>query len=185
MPNKVLKPGDWERGNREPWRPQLGFNPNRQQAHLDQSGFRALGHNLNRNQRGGGQYSNTPPPGNYNQGNYRPSHSGGHQPFQHSRQNSLLGAPPSFHQPQYPRQQQYNRGGGHGWDRAMQSQQSSYQHNMSRGRGGAGPGSYQQRYDQRRDDWHERRDDRGQQHQGYNSGRGYPPPPPSRRYNWN
>uniref|UniRef100_A0A8C4F7H9 5'-3' exoribonuclease n=1 Tax=Dicentrarchus labrax TaxID=13489 RepID=A0A8C4F7H9_DICLA len=30
----------WERGNREPWRPQLGFNPNRQQAHLDQSGFR-------------------------------------------------------------------------------------------------------------------------------------------------
>uniref|UniRef100_A0A8C4F895 5'-3' exoribonuclease n=1 Tax=Dicentrarchus labrax TaxID=13489 RepID=A0A8C4F895_DICLA len=43
MPNKVLKPGDWERGNREPWRPQLGFNPNRQQAHLDQSGFRALG----------------------------------------------------------------------------------------------------------------------------------------------
>ncbi|XP_044233038.1 5'-3' exoribonuclease 2 [Thunnus albacares] len=185
MPNKVLKPGDWERGNREPWRPQLGFNPNRQQAHLDQSGFRALGHNLNRNQRGGGQYSNTPPPGNYNQGNYRPSHSGGHQPFQHSRQNSLLGAPPSFHQPQYPRQQQYNRGGGHGWDRAMQSQQSSYQHNMSRGRGGAGPGSYQQRYDQRRDDWHERRDERGQQHQGYNSGRGYPPPPPSRRYNWN
>uniref|UniRef100_A0A8C4FAH0 5'-3' exoribonuclease n=1 Tax=Dicentrarchus labrax TaxID=13489 RepID=A0A8C4FAH0_DICLA len=46
MPNKVLKPGDWERGNREPWRPQLGFNPNRQQAHLDQSGFRALGHVL-------------------------------------------------------------------------------------------------------------------------------------------
>uniref|UniRef100_A0A672FKD8 5'-3' exoribonuclease n=1 Tax=Salarias fasciatus TaxID=181472 RepID=A0A672FKD8_SALFA len=38
----VLKPGDWERGNREPWKPQLGFNPNRQQAHLDQSGFRAL-----------------------------------------------------------------------------------------------------------------------------------------------
>uniref|UniRef100_A0A8D3D5J7 5'-3' exoribonuclease n=1 Tax=Scophthalmus maximus TaxID=52904 RepID=A0A8D3D5J7_SCOMX len=23
MPNKVLKPGDWEKGNREPWRPQL------------------------------------------------------------------------------------------------------------------------------------------------------------------
>uniref|UniRef100_A0AAQ5XCD5 5'-3' exoribonuclease n=1 Tax=Amphiprion ocellaris TaxID=80972 RepID=A0AAQ5XCD5_AMPOC len=43
IPNKVLKPGDWEKGNREPWRPQLGFNPNRQQAHLDQSGFRALG----------------------------------------------------------------------------------------------------------------------------------------------
>uniref|UniRef100_A0A665UM72 5'-3' exoribonuclease n=1 Tax=Echeneis naucrates TaxID=173247 RepID=A0A665UM72_ECHNA len=42
IPNKVLKPGDWEKGNREPWRPQLGFNPNRQQAHLGQSGFRAL-----------------------------------------------------------------------------------------------------------------------------------------------
>uniref|UniRef100_A0A4W6FS03 5'-3' exoribonuclease n=1 Tax=Lates calcarifer TaxID=8187 RepID=A0A4W6FS03_LATCA len=42
IPNKVLKPGDWEKGNREPWRPQLGFNPNRQQAHLDQSGFRLL-----------------------------------------------------------------------------------------------------------------------------------------------
>uniref|UniRef100_A0A8D3D9V1 5'-3' exoribonuclease n=1 Tax=Scophthalmus maximus TaxID=52904 RepID=A0A8D3D9V1_SCOMX len=39
MPNKVLKPGDWEKGNREPWRPQLGFNPNRHQAHLDQSVF--------------------------------------------------------------------------------------------------------------------------------------------------
>uniref|UniRef100_A0A665UMB4 5'-3' exoribonuclease n=1 Tax=Echeneis naucrates TaxID=173247 RepID=A0A665UMB4_ECHNA len=37
IPNKVLKPGDWEKGNREPWRPQLGFNPNRQQAHLGQS----------------------------------------------------------------------------------------------------------------------------------------------------
>uniref|UniRef100_A0A8C1ZBB7 5'-3' exoribonuclease n=1 Tax=Cyprinus carpio TaxID=7962 RepID=A0A8C1ZBB7_CYPCA len=40
IPNKVLKPGDWEQSNRGPWRPQLGFNPNRQQAHLDQSGFR-------------------------------------------------------------------------------------------------------------------------------------------------
>uniref|UniRef100_A0A8C4FA66 5'-3' exoribonuclease n=1 Tax=Dicentrarchus labrax TaxID=13489 RepID=A0A8C4FA66_DICLA len=46
MPNKVLKPGDWERGNREPWRPQLGFNPNRQQAHLDQSGFPILDYDL-------------------------------------------------------------------------------------------------------------------------------------------
>uniref|UniRef100_A0A7N8X8Q6 5'-3' exoribonuclease n=1 Tax=Mastacembelus armatus TaxID=205130 RepID=A0A7N8X8Q6_9TELE len=40
IPNKVLKPGDWEKGNREPWRPQLGFNRDRQQVHLDQSGFR-------------------------------------------------------------------------------------------------------------------------------------------------
>lgn len=42
LPDKVLKPEDFDRGNRGPWRPQLGFNPNRQQAHLDQSGFRAL-----------------------------------------------------------------------------------------------------------------------------------------------
>ncbi|XP_073348976.1 5'-3' exoribonuclease 2 [Pagrus major] len=184
LPDKVLKPEDYERGNRGPWRPQLGFNPNRQQAHLDQSGFRALGHSQNRN-RGRGQYSNAPPPGNYQQGNYRPQHSGGQQSYQHSRQNSLLGAPPPFQQPQYPRQQQQYGGGGHGWDRAMQSQQSSYQQNASRGRGGAGPGGYQQRYDQRREDWHDRRDNRGQQHQGYSSGRSYPPPPPSSRYNWN
>ncbi|XP_069033572.1 5'-3' exoribonuclease 2 isoform X2 [Embiotoca jacksoni] len=203
IPNKVLKPGDWEKGNRESWRPQLGFNPNRQQAHLDQSGFRALGHSVNRNQHSGGQYSSTPPPGNYSQGSYRAPHSS-HQPFQHSRQNSLMGAPPSFHQPSFPRQQQQQQqpsyrgggagaGGGHGWDRAVQSQQSSYQQNASRDRGGAGAGagagSYQQRYDNRRDDWQERRDDRrdnrGQQHQAYSAGRGYPPPPPSRRYNWN
>ncbi|XP_008290105.1 5'-3' exoribonuclease 2 isoform X1 [Stegastes partitus] len=189
LPSKVLKPGDWEKGNREPWRPQLGFNRNRQQAHLDQSGFRALGHSMNRNQRGGGQYSNAPPPGNYHQGNYRPQHSGGHQPFQHSRQNSLLGAPPSFHQPQFPRQQQQQqqqqqyRSGGHGWDRAMQSQQLAYQ--LNRDRGGEGSGGYQQRYDQRRDDWHDRRDNRGQQHRSYSDDRGYPPPPPSRRYQWN
>uniref|UniRef100_A0A674C0H2 5'-3' exoribonuclease n=1 Tax=Salmo trutta TaxID=8032 RepID=A0A674C0H2_SALTR len=46
MPEKVLKPGDWERGNRGRgnWRPQLGFNSNRQQVHLDQSAFRVLGH---------------------------------------------------------------------------------------------------------------------------------------------
>uniref|UniRef100_A0A4W3K1X8 5'-3' exoribonuclease n=1 Tax=Callorhinchus milii TaxID=7868 RepID=A0A4W3K1X8_CALMI len=43
-PAKVLKPGDWERSqannSRQPWRPRLGFNPNRPQAHLDQAGFR-------------------------------------------------------------------------------------------------------------------------------------------------
>ncbi|XP_029318643.1 5'-3' exoribonuclease 2 isoform X3 [Cottoperca gobio] len=195
MPNKVLKPGDWEKGNRESWRPQLGFNQHRQQAHLDQSGFRSLGHSMNRNQRGsGGQYSNTPPPNAYQQGNYRAPHSGGHQPFQHSRQNSLLGTPPSYHQPQYPRQQQqqqrqqqqqYGGSGGHGWNRATQSQPSAYQQNMSRGQAGQGaqgraaPGGYQQRYD-------DRRDNRGGQHQGYGgAGRGYPAPPASRRYEWN
>uniref|UniRef100_UPI003AADAF10 5'-3' exoribonuclease 2 n=1 Tax=Centroberyx gerrardi TaxID=166262 RepID=UPI003AADAF10 len=204
MPTKVLKPGDWERGNQRPWRPQLGFNPNRQQAHLDQSGFRSLSHNLGRPQHGGGQYSSAPPPSNYHQGNYRQPHSGGHQPhFQHSRQNSLLGAPPPFNPPQFPRQQYGGGGGGggggHGWDRAMQSQPSAYQQNLNRGGGGGGAGggggggNYHQRYDHRRDDRHDqrddrhdRRDDRGQQHQGYSSGRGgYPPPPPARRYHWN
>nr|XP_020511151.1 5'-3' exoribonuclease 2-like [Labrus bergylta] len=189
MPNKVLKPGDWERGNRGPWRPQLGFNSNRQQAHLDQSGFRALGHSMNRNQHGGGQYSSAPPPNSYQQGGYRQH--GGHQSYQHSRQGSLLGAPPPFQQPQYPRQQQQQYGGGgggggggHGWDRAQHTQQSAYQQNAVRGRGGAAPGGYQQRFDQRRDEWHDRRDNRGQQHQSFSSGRGYPPPPPSRRYDW-
>ncbi|XP_015251166.1 PREDICTED: 5'-3' exoribonuclease 2 [Cyprinodon variegatus] len=189
MPNKVLKPEDFERGNRGSWRPQLGFNPNRQQAHLDQSGFRALSHGLNRNQQFGGQYSNAPPPSSYNQGSYsRPAHSAGHQQFQHSRQNA---APPSSYgavPPPFPRQQQYRGGGhsgGHGWDRALQAQPSAYQQNLSRG--GAAPGGYQQRYDQRRDDWSDRRGNRGQrqQHQNFPSSRGYPPPPPSQRYHWN
>ncbi|XP_068454828.1 5'-3' exoribonuclease 2 isoform X2 [Clinocottus analis] len=195
MPDKVLKPGDWEKGNRPPWRPQLGFNPHRQQQHLDHSGFRALGHSVNRSRGGGGQYSNAPPPSMYQQGGYR----GGHQQSYHqSRSNSLLGAPPSFQQSQYPRQQQQQQqqqqqygGRGHGWDRAAQQQQSSYQQNASRGGGasGRGGGGYQQRFDGRRDEWRERRDDRrdnrGQQHQGYSAGRGYPAPPPSRRYEWN
>ncbi|XP_040016928.2 5'-3' exoribonuclease 2 isoform X2 [Gasterosteus aculeatus] len=92
MPNKVLKPGDWEKGNREPWRPQLGFNQHRQQAHLDQSGFRALGHSVNRS-RGGGQYSNAPPPNMYQRGNYRSARSGGHETFQHSRNSSSFSSP--------------------------------------------------------------------------------------------
>uniref|UniRef100_A0A3Q4BQ90 5'-3' exoribonuclease n=1 Tax=Mola mola TaxID=94237 RepID=A0A3Q4BQ90_MOLML len=98
IPNKVLKPEDWEkRGERGSWRPQLGFNPNRQQAHLDQSGFRALRYNsvtshfsiihgLNRNQHSRGQYSNTPPPSTYQQGNYHPQHSRSHQPFHRKTQ---------------------------------------------------------------------------------------------------
>ncbi|MEQ2279963.1 hypothetical protein AMECASPLE_014690 [Ameca splendens] len=192
MPTKVLKPEDYERGNRGPWRPQLGFNPNRQQAHLDQSGFRALGHSLNRNQQFGGQYSNAPPPSSYQHGSYnRPAHGSSHQHFQHSRQNTMPRAPASFSSvpPQFPRQpQQYRSGGpsgGHGWDRTLQGQQSAYQQNLRRG--GAAPGGYEQRYDQRRDDWSNRRDNRGQgQHpQGFSSGRGYPPPPPSQRYHWN
>lgn len=43
LPTNVLKPEDWDRRDNQPWRPQLGFNSNRQRSHLDQSGFRALG----------------------------------------------------------------------------------------------------------------------------------------------
>ncbi|XP_061098917.1 5'-3' exoribonuclease 2 isoform X3 [Conger conger] len=172
MPSKVLKPGDWERSSHGPWRPQLGFNPNRQPAHLDQSAFRALGHSMNR----GGQYSNAPPPSNYNQGNYhrgnfhqgnyqqgnyRPQHGGHMQPYQTGPRQ-----PPPFNTQAYPRQQY----GQHGWNRAMQSQAGAYQQNQQRGPGGGG--SYQ----------HQRDGSRGQQ-QGYNSARSYPLPPPERRWN--
>ncbi|XP_019727107.1 5'-3' exoribonuclease 2 isoform X1 [Hippocampus comes] len=195
LPTNVLKPEDWDRRENQPWRPQLGFNPNRQQAHLDQSGFRALGHSL-RNQHGG-QYSNAPPPNNYQQqGNYRSPRTGHHQAFQHSRSGGQLGTPPSFHhQPHFPRHQQqqqqqgyHGRGGGaHGWDRAMQSQRAAYQHSANRGGGpGPGPSGYQQRFHQQRSDWREQRDERGQQYQAHSSSNrgGYPAPPPSRRYVW-
>ncbi|XP_027011212.1 5'-3' exoribonuclease 2 [Tachysurus fulvidraco] len=179
IPNKVLKPGDWERSNNQPWRPQLGFNRNRQQMHLDQSSFRTLGHHINSHQQGadqhghrpprvapnmGGQYSNAPPPSTYRQGNYRPPL----LDHQHSRQQGFLRNAPPAHSQQSP----WPQHSGHGWDRAMQSQVSAYQHNMHRGRGGAG--GYQQRP----------QDDRRPQ-EGYNSSRGYGLPPPARRYNWN
>ncbi|XP_042602032.1 5'-3' exoribonuclease 2 [Cyprinus carpio] len=175
IPNKVLKPGDWEQSNRGPWRPQLGFNPNRQQAHLDQSGFRKLNHYVDRNQGAGlfgarpsfdaqhrgGQYSNAPPPRNYHQGNYRPPQRDHYPQNQYSRPPPMNAAGP------YPRFQQ----GSHGWDRAVQSQSTAYQQNQQRGRGGWRPPQNQQ--DSRR----------GGQQQGF--GKGYGLPPPSRRNNWN
>uniref|UniRef100_A0A673FV24 5'-3' exoribonuclease n=1 Tax=Sinocyclocheilus rhinocerous TaxID=307959 RepID=A0A673FV24_9TELE len=57
IPNKVLKPGDWEQSNRGPWRPQLGFNPNLIKIPPNPSVY---------------LYSNAPPPRNYQQGNYYP-----------------------------------------------------------------------------------------------------------------
>uniref|UniRef100_A0A8C6XS91 5'-3' exoribonuclease n=1 Tax=Naja naja TaxID=35670 RepID=A0A8C6XS91_NAJNA len=44
-PAAVLKPGDWEKSNNDgkSWKPQLGFNRDRRQVHLDQSAFRTLG----------------------------------------------------------------------------------------------------------------------------------------------
>ncbi|XP_042634194.1 5'-3' exoribonuclease 2-like isoform X1 [Cyprinus carpio] len=175
IPNKVLKPGDWEQSNRGPWRPQLGFNPNRQQAHLDQSGFRKLNHYVDRNQGAGqygsgppfeaqhrgGQYSNAPPPRNYQQGNYRPPQR------DHYPQNQYPRTPPVNAIAANPRFQH----GAHGWDRAMQSQSTAYQQNQERGRGGWRPPHNQQ--DSRR----------GGHQQGF--GQGYGLPPPSRRYNWN
>ncbi|CAM9132563.1 unnamed protein product, partial [Lampetra planeri] len=150
IPTKVLKPGDWEQRDRKSWRPQLGFNPNRQQAHLDQSGFRALGTSA---------------------GEIWLTYSFLSQNLSHrllssvdSRQNSLRGGapPPSYrHQPPFPRPPAQR--GGHGWDRAMQVQPSAYQHNMSRGQAQPGPGSYQQRFNQRRDQWQDRRDGHGHQ----------------------
>ncbi|XP_060773993.1 5'-3' exoribonuclease 2 [Neoarius graeffei] len=179
IPHKVLKPGDWERSNSQPWRPQLGFNPNRQQMHLDQSAFRTLGHHMNSHQQGGGQhghrppliamgglYSNTPPPSTYHQGNYRPPL----RDYQHSRQQGFPRHAPPSHPQQYPRPQH----SVHGWDRAMQAQVSAYQHNLQRAPGGAG--GFQQHM--------QRRDDRRPQ-EGYNSSRSYGVPPPTRRYNWN
>lgn len=169
IPNKVLKPGDWEQSNRGPWRPQLGFNPNRQQAHLDQSAFRKLNHHVGRSDgpgiygsgppsdahRRGGAYSSAPPPTNYHQGNYRPP-----QRDHYSQSQSQYSRQPHMNTGSYPRFQQ----GSHGWDRAMQNQGSSYQQNQQRGRG----------------DWRPQ-----QNQQGFNSGRGYGLPPASRRYNWN
>uniref|UniRef100_A0A672K0Q5 5'-3' exoribonuclease n=1 Tax=Sinocyclocheilus grahami TaxID=75366 RepID=A0A672K0Q5_SINGR len=165
IPNKVLKPGDWERSNRGPWRPQLGFNPNRQQAHLDQSAFRKLNHYVDRNQGTGlgGQYSNAPPPRNYHQGNYHPPQRD-HYPQNQCEFFTFL----SLFQTEIL---ENTRHGAHGWDRAMQSQSTAYQQNQERGRGGWRPP-------------HNQQDSRGGGHQqGF--GQGYGLPPPSQRYNWN
>uniref|UniRef100_A0A7M4EYW1 5'-3' exoribonuclease n=1 Tax=Crocodylus porosus TaxID=8502 RepID=A0A7M4EYW1_CROPO len=79
-PPAVLKPGDWEKTNNNgrPWRPQLGFNRDRQPVHLDQSAFRTLGHAMSRErgQPGSGMYSNAAPLGAYQGNPYRPLFSG-------------------------------------------------------------------------------------------------------------
>ncbi|XP_066532870.1 5'-3' exoribonuclease 2 [Hoplias malabaricus] len=183
IPSKVLKPGDWERSNSGPWKPRLGFNPNRQQAHLGQSAFRTLGHHVNRHQGGGqqsqgshhqhmGQYSNAPPPSVYHQGNYRPPLRDHRPQFQQSWQHGFPRAPQPSHQQQYPRSQSGGHGGhgGQGWDRAMQTQGSAFQHNMQRGRGGGG--------------YHQQHGGDRRTQEGYNSGRNYGKPPQSGRYNW-
>uniref|UniRef100_A0A3P8V6K8 Xrn1 helical domain-containing protein n=1 Tax=Cynoglossus semilaevis TaxID=244447 RepID=A0A3P8V6K8_CYNSE len=99
IPSKVLKPDDWVRGNREPWKPQLvhdlcwhcgvlhHHNTNTPlscgEVFFTTENQNILHHNMDRNQHaGGGQYSNAAPPNSYQQGRYCPPHSGGHQPYQ-------------------------------------------------------------------------------------------------------
>ncbi|GCB67072.1 hypothetical protein scyTo_0012093, partial [Scyliorhinus torazame] len=154
-PAKVLKPGDWEQSNsKQPWRPRLGFNSNRQQVHLDQSAFRTLGHVMSKDRSPGGSgvYSYTPPP-LYQQGK--------------SSRPPLMRAPPSlavplsslrpqdsWRGPQPLFQQlipQRNQGIEQqlAWNRIMQSQSGMFQQNPHR-LGSGMPSQYQQRQDDRR-----------------------------------
>ncbi|XP_053737579.1 5'-3' exoribonuclease 2 [Synchiropus splendidus] len=179
IPSKVLKPEDFNQRSHQPWRPQLGFNPNRQQAHLDQSGFRALGHSVNRNHQSRGHYGHAPPPSSYSHRSYRPPHGSSCPPFQqHSRGSSHPAGATGSYQQRFSRQQQF-QGGGTGWNRSMQSQPSAYQQNQNRQQSGPRPGEFQ-----RCDEWRNRRDNRGPHSQGFSSARGFPPPPPSQRYKW-
>ncbi|KAH0618054.1 hypothetical protein JD844_017017, partial [Phrynosoma platyrhinos] len=180
-PPPVLKPGDWEKSNNDnrPWRPQLGFNRDRRQVHLDQSAFRTLGHAMSRDrgQSGSGVYSNIAPPGTYNQGNaYRPLLSRPQQQIPKllsnlRPQDSWQGPTPLFQQPQ----QRFDRNSGAtpllAWNRTSHSQGPPYQQNQYQGPSGSV--NYSQRPSERRE--------RGRQ--GY--GRPYPLPPSSGRYNWN
>ncbi|KAG8583792.1 hypothetical protein GDO81_008551 [Engystomops pustulosus] len=161
-PPITLKPGDWERTNNNgrPWRPQVGFNRDRKQVHLDQSAFRTLGHVMpqNRGPPRGGQYSNAPPPNIYSRGNtYRMPN---HQPLPNLMHNprapnSWQSRPPLFNQP--PPQRNYGQ---------MPNMHNPYANQHS------GPSNYYQR----------NQDDRNRQN--YNQGRNYPPPRQSGRYNW-
>ncbi|XP_007421458.1 5'-3' exoribonuclease 2 isoform X1 [Python bivittatus] len=180
-PAAVLKPGDWEKTNNDgrTWRPQLGFNRDRRQVHLDQSAFRTLGHAMSRDrgQSGSGVYSNIGPPGAYNQGNtYRPLLGRPQQQIPKllsnlRSQDSWQGPTPLFQQPP----QRFDRNSGAtpllAWNRMPHSQGSPYQQNQYQGPGG--PVNYPQRPSDRRE--------RGRQ--GY--GRPYPLPPSSGRYSWN
>ncbi|XP_019399395.1 PREDICTED: 5'-3' exoribonuclease 2 [Crocodylus porosus] len=180
-PPAVLKPGDWEKTNNNgrPWRPQLGFNRDRQPVHLDQSAFRTLGHAMSRErgQPGSGMYSNAAPLGAYQGNPYRPLFSGQPQiPKLLSNlrpQDSWRGPTPLFQQPP----QRYDRSSGAApllaWNRMVQSQNAAFQQNQYQGVGG--PMNYPQRPEDRLD--------RGRQ--GYGPGRPYPLPPPAGRYNWN
>ncbi|XP_044145788.1 5'-3' exoribonuclease 2 [Bufo gargarizans] len=164
-PPVTLKPGDWEKGNRNgrPWTPQLGFNRDRKPMHLDQSAFRTLGHAIPQTRgppRGSGQYSSAPPPNAYNPVNaYRMPNNRQQIPnlMPNPRaQNTWSNRPPLFNQP--PPQRNYGQ---------MQNPHQSYPNQHG------GPSNYYQRP----------REDRNRQN--YNQGRNYQmPPQQSGRYNW-
>nr|XP_006008052.2 PREDICTED: 5'-3' exoribonuclease 2 isoform X1 [Latimeria chalumnae] len=153
-PPPVLKPGDWERSS----------NGQRWNPKLNFNPNRQQVHldpsafRTLRHKLPGG-YHNTPPP-------YYQTHSRDKQPrlmhqgsqFSARPQDMWQGPSSSFNQ----QQQQYRNYGNEpplAWNRMQQSQGSAYQYNQQRqGRGGP--------------------------RQGYNSGRNYPLPPPSGRYNW-
>ncbi|XP_078261726.1 5'-3' exoribonuclease 2 isoform X1 [Rhinoraja longicauda] len=176
---KTLKPGDWEQSNsKQPWRPRLGFNPNRQQVHLDQSAFRTLGHVMSK-ERTQGVYSYTPPPSYQQAKNSRP-------PLMRAPPSltvplpilSIAGLRPqdSWRSPQPLFQQlipQRNQGVEQqmAWNRIIQSQGGLFQQNQLR-LGTGVPGYFQQRQDDRRG------------RQGF-PGRPYPLPPDSGRFSWN
>uniref|UniRef100_A0A0K8RYK0 5'-3' exoribonuclease n=1 Tax=Crotalus horridus TaxID=35024 RepID=A0A0K8RYK0_CROHD len=180
-PAAVLKPGDWEKTNYDgkSWKPQLGFNRDRRQVHLDQSAFRTLGHTMSRDrgQSGSGVYSNIGPPGAYSQGNTyrsllgRPQHQIPKLLSNLRPQDSWLGPTPLFQQPP----QRFDRNPGTtpllAWNRMPHSQGSPYQQNQYQGPGG--PMNYTQRPSDQME--------RGRQ----SYGRPYPLPPSSGRYNWN
>uniref|UniRef100_A0A6I8Q9Y2 5'-3' exoribonuclease n=1 Tax=Xenopus tropicalis TaxID=8364 RepID=A0A6I8Q9Y2_XENTR len=137
-PAPTLKPGDWEKSNQDrSWRPQLGFNQNRKPVHLDSSAFRTLGHTLpqTRGPRGGGHYSNAPPPGSYNPVNtYRMPNRSAALPslMQNNRpQGSWSNRPPLYNQPP-----QRNFG-------PMQNPHPAF---MNQQMGQRGPSNYYQRY---------------------------------------
>ncbi|KAL7984642.1 hypothetical protein Chor_003212 [Crotalus horridus] len=174
-PAAVLKPGDWEKTNYDgkSWKPQLGFNRDRRQVHLDQSAFRTLGalgtylcaglkrkllaswnlwrHTMSRDrgQSGSGVYSNIGPPGAYSQGNTyrsllgRPQHQIPKLLSNLRPQDSWLGPTPLFQQPP----QRFDRNPGTtpllAWNRMPHSQGSPYQQNQYQGPGG--PMNYTQR----------------------------------------
>uniref|UniRef100_A0A7M4EYQ7 5'-3' exoribonuclease n=1 Tax=Crocodylus porosus TaxID=8502 RepID=A0A7M4EYQ7_CROPO len=143
-PPAVLKPGDWEKTNNNgrPWRPQLGFNRDRQPVHLDQSAFRTSLHVTP----GSGMYSNAAPLGAYQGNPYRPLFSGQPQiPKLLSNlrpQDSWRGPTPLF-------QQSSGAAPLLAWNRMVQSQNAAFQQNQYQGVGG--PMNYPQRPEDRLD----------------------------------